>query len=211
MTELFLVRHGETEWNAGEIFRGRVDIDLSPVGRQQAELLAHYLKDIKLGTIFTSPLKRALQTAQIIAAGRNSTPVETEPGLIDIDFGDWQGMPRTEVEKKYAGLYIQWLREPHRIRLSGGESLDDVRQRALKVVDNTVSKHNGTVVIVSHRVVIKVIILALLGLANSCFWNIEVATCGLTIFRYASGRYILTRHNDVSFLKPLMLKRPVDF
>jgi len=84
-----------------------------------------------------------------------------------------------------------------------GESLNDVRERAMAVIDNAIAKYEGTVVLVSHRVVNKVLICALLGLDNSHFWNIRLDTCGITTFTYENGRFILTEHNNTSYLKPL--------
>jgi probable phosphoglycerate mutase len=95
--------------------------------------------------------------------------------------------------------------------MPGGESLDVVRERALKVVQAVVAKHNGTVVLVSHRVVNKVLICALLGLDNSHFWNIRQDNCGITTFVHENGRFILIKHNDTSFLTPLLKAKPNDF
>jgi phosphoserine phosphatase len=211
MTEIILVRHGETDWNVQERFRGRADIELNATGRKQAELLAQYLKDVKFEAILTSPLERALKTAQIIATGHYRTPVEPVMDLIDIDFGEWQSLSLTDVKEKYAGLYGRWLKEPQRVRIPGGESLAEVRKRALKVVNDVVNRYEGAVVLVSHRVVNKVIILGLLGLDNSNFGNIKLDTCGITIFSYEDERYILTGHNDTSFLKSLPKNPLQDF
>ncbi len=211
MTEIILVRHGQTDWNVQEIFRGRADIDLNATGRKQAELLAQYLKDIKFEAILTSPLERALKTAQIIATGHYRTPVEPVMDLIDIDFGEWQSMSLADVKEKYPELYARWMKEPQRAKMPGGESLADVRKRALKVVYDAVTKYEGTVVLVSHRVVLKVIILGLLGLDNSHFRNIKLDACGVTIFNYEDERYILTGHNETSFLKPLPKSSATDF
>ena len=84
-----------------------------------------------------------------------------------------------------------------------GESLDDVRKRAISLVDQVTASHEGTVVLVSHRVIHKVIICALLGLNNSHFWNIKLDTCGITTFVYQDKRFILEKHNDTSFLKSI--------
>ncbi|MFC2059988.1 histidine phosphatase family protein [Chloroflexota bacterium] len=78
--------------------------------------------------------------------------------------------------------------------------LGDVRKRATGVVDEVIAKHEGTVFLVSHRVVNKVLICALLGLDNSRVWNIRQDTCGITTFNYENGRFVLTRHNNTSFL-----------
>lgn len=210
MAEIILVRHGETEWNIKEIFRGRTDIELNETGLRQAELLAEYLSSIKIEAIYSSPLKRALNTAQAIAR-HHKLKVETAPGLIDFDYGEWQGLPHQEVKDKYKELYAQWLNKPHLVKTPGGESLDGVRERALKVVQTAVAKHAGYVVLVSHRVVNKVLICALLGLDDSHFWNIRQDNCGITTFIHENGRFILTKHNDTSFLTPLPEAKLSDF
>ncbi len=166
MTEIILARHGETGWNVEEIFRGRIDIELSETGRKQAELLAKYLSEVKIEAIYSSPLKRALRTAEIIASYRQ-LEVEIAPGLIDLDFGQWQGLSVQEVKEKYEELFIKWVNSPHRVKIPGGESLNDIRKRAIGVVDEVIAKYEGTVILVSHRVVNKVLICALLGLDNS--------------------------------------------
>jgi len=199
MTQIILVRHGETEWNVKEVFRGRIDIELNETGLKQAQLLAKYLSDIKIDAIYSSPLKRALTTAEIIA-NYHKLKVEIAPGLIDFDYGEWQGLPHQEVRDKYRRLYAQWINRPDRVRMPAGESLDEVRKRAMNVVDKVIAKYQGSVVLVSHRVVNKVLICALLGLDNSHFWNIRQDTCGITSFTYENEQFILTKHNDTSYL-----------
>ncbi len=205
--ELVLTRHGETDWNVAEIFRGRIDIELNETGVKQAELLAKYLTERKIDAIYSSPLKRALKTAEVIA-GYHNLDVEIAPGLIDFNYGKWQGLSHQEVKDKYQELYTGWVSRPDKVKMPAGESLADVRKRAIGVVDDVVAKHTGTVVLVSHRVVNKVLICALLGLDNSHFWNIRQDTCGVTTFIYENKRFILTRHNDTSFLK-LIQKVPL--
>ena len=202
MTEIILARHGETEWNIDEVFRGRIDVELNETGIKQAELLAEYLSDSKIDAIYSSPLKRALKTAEIIAS-HHKLNVEIAPGLIDFNYGKWQGLPHQEVKDKYKELYAEWIKNPHQARMPAGESLNDVRERATPVVSDIVAKYEGTVVSVSHRVVNKVLICALLGLDNSHFWNIRLDTCGITTFIYENERFILTEHNNTSYLKPI--------
>lgn len=210
MTEIILVRHGETEWNVAEIFRGRADIELNKTGVKQAELLAAYLSKIKVAAIYSSPLKRALTTAEIIA-GYHHTRVNIAHGLIDFNYGKWQGLSHQKVKNTDRELYQAWISHPDRVKMPAGESLDDVRQRAEDVVTGITSGDTGTVILVSHRVVNKVLICALLGLDNSHFWNIRQDTCGITIFSYEDGRFTLTRHNDTSYLEPLHKAPPGDF
>ncbi|MFC1966497.1 histidine phosphatase family protein [Chloroflexota bacterium] len=210
MTEIILARHGETEWNVQEVFRGRVDIELNETGIKQAELLAEYLSGLKVEAVYSSPLKRTFKTAEVIAI-HHKLDVKIAPGLIDIDFGEWQGLSNQEVKDRYKELYGKWLDHPDKVKMPAGESLDDVRKRAIGVVDEVTTKHEGTVVLVSHRVVSKVFICALLGLDNSHFWNIRLDTCGITTFTYEKERFILTEHNNTSYLQSLSKTQLADF
>jgi probable phosphoglycerate mutase len=199
MTEIILARHGETKWNVEEVFRGRTDVELNQTGIKQAELLAKYLSKHKIDAIYSSPLKRAVKTAEIIA-GYHELKIKVAPGLIDFDCGDWHGLLRQEVQDKYKELYDLWVNHPDKVKIPGGESLNDVGERAISVLDDVIAKHGGTVILVAHRVVNKVLICALLGLDNSHFWNIRQDICGITTFVYENGQFILTEHNNTSFL-----------
>ncbi len=210
MTEIIIVRHGETEWNVAEIFRGRIDIELNETGIKQAKLLAEYLTNTKIDAIYSSPLKRALNTAKIIA-GYHKHDVGIAPGLTDFNYGKWQGLSHQEVKDRYKELYTDWINHPDRVKMPAGESLDAVKKRAMAVVANVITRYEGTVVFVSHRVVNKVLICALLGLDNSHFWNIKQDTCGITAFTYENDRFILTRHNDTSYLKSIHKAALSDF
>jgi broad specificity phosphatase PhoE len=210
MIEIILARHGQTAWNVAEVFRGQIDIELDATGLKQAELLAEYLSHRKLEAAYSSPLRRAAQTAEAIARHHGLT-VEISPELNDIDFGEWQGLSREEVSTRYSELYPAWMSTPQRVRMPSGESLDDVRQRAVVLVNEVVGKHKGAVVLVSHRVVHKVLICALLGLDSSHFWDIRLDNCGLTTFEFIDGRFVLTEHNNTSFLEPLKQSRLSDF
>jgi len=200
MAEIILVRHGETDWNVTEVFRGRIDVALNEAGVKQAELLAKYLSGIKIEAICASPLKRALRTAEIID-GYYGLGVNIVPGLIDFDYGEWQGLSHQEVKGRYSELYAAWINHPEGVKMPGGESLDNVRERAMAVVNDIINTYAGTVVLVSHRVVNKVLICALLGLYNASFWNIRQDTGGITSFTCEKGRFILINHNDISYLR----------
>jgi len=210
MTEIILARHGETEWNVEEVFRGRIDIELNETGLRQAELLAEYLSGVKIDAVYSSPLRRALKTAEMIAS-YHKLDVEIAPGLVDFDYGEWQSLAHQQVRDRYKELYAEWINSPDRVKMPDGESLNDVRERAMGVVSDVIAKYEGTVVLVSHRVVNKVLICALLGLDNSHFWNIRQDTCGITTFTYQNGRFILIKHNDTSYLKSIQKAPLSDF
>jgi broad specificity phosphatase PhoE len=211
MVEIILARHGETEWNASEKFRGRADVPLNEAGRKQAEMLGEYLGRAKIDIVYSSPLKRAIDTAGAIAhrCGLKVNPVEN---LNDFHFGDWQGLSRREVQEQYPELYRDWLDTPEQVRIPGGESLEDVRSRAFPFVEDAVMRcGEGRIVFVSHRVVHKVLVCSLLGLNLSRFWNIRIDTCGVTRFDCGDGRLVLTGHNDTSFLHSVNKAPAADF
>ena len=211
MVELILVRHGETDWNASEIFRGRSDVALNDIGLQQAVLLGEYLGNEKIDLVYSSPLQRAVKTAEAVA-GCQGLEVNTVQNLTDFDFGEWQGLSHQEVRQRYPDLYRDWLDTPEQVRIPGGESLHDVTNRAMPLVEDAVMRcGEGRLVMVSHRVVNKVLICALLGLENSFFWKIRLDTCGITRFNCGEGRLVLTVHNDTSFLKGLRGSPLADF
>ncbi len=210
MTELILARHGQTAWNVVEVFRGRSDVDLDETGLRQAELLADYLRERRIEAVYSSPLQRALKTARAIAS-RHRLEVIITQGLNDLKFGEWEGLPVTEVREKYATLFTEWVEKPHLVEIPGGEGLDDVTGRVLTFVNDIVTRHKGNVVLVSHRVVHKVLILALLGLDNSHFWNIKLDTAAITTFAYENNRWILNEHNNTCYLQPLTQPKLKDF
>jgi broad specificity phosphatase PhoE len=211
MIEIILARHGETDWNASETFRGRADITLNEAGRKQAEMLAEYLGQEKIDLIYSSPLKRAVETAMAIVDRRNLevNPVEN---LTDFHFGDWQGLSRSQVTAQYPELYRDWLDTPEQVKIPGGESLEDVRSRAVPFIEDAVMRcDEGRIVFVSHRVVHKVLVCSLLGLDLSHFWNIRMDTCGITRFNCGDGRLVLTSHNETSFLHSADISPASDF
>jgi len=210
MAKLILARHGETVWNVEKIYRGRKDVNLDEGGIKQAELLGKYLSNWELEAIYSSPLRRALDTANIIARYQK-IGVHIAEGLIDFNYGEWQALPEQEAKRLYPTLHNEWHNNPHKVIMPGGESLEDVRRRAIEVVNDVLSKYQGGVVLVSHRVVNKVLICSLLGLDNSYFWNIKQDVGGITIFNYVDGRFVLARHNDTSHLKELQKSVLDDF
>lgn len=203
MTRIYLVRHGTTEWNQEEIFRGRVDIKLNATGRAEAQALANYFRSIPLQVIYSSPLSRAWETAQAVAGGRN-LEVIPEPAFIDIDFGEWHGLALKMVKEKYSSLYRAWREEPHTVTFPQGENLAQVRERAWDGLQKIIQKHLGqSILIVSHRVITKVIICAVLGLDNSHFWQIKQDTTAINCFEYHRGKWVISLLNDTCHLKSI--------
>ena len=198
-----MIRHGRTEWNRVERFRGRADIELDEVGVKQAEATADRISEWQVSAIYSSPLRRALATAEILAR-RFELEAKSLPGAIDIDYGAWQGLSPEEAAAKDNALYAKWMESPHEAKFPGGESLAEVKERAASAVDNLITQHpKETVALVSHKVVCQVLILSLLGLDNSHFWQIAQDVCAVNLFEVRGGVPSALVLNDTCHLREL--------
>jgi broad specificity phosphatase PhoE len=203
LTRFILVRHGQTEWNRFERFRGRVDIDLDDTGLKQAEAAAEKIARLEVKAIYSSPLKRAMTTAQLIAhpLGLEVQPLE---GINDMDFGQWHGLSISEVREQYPELFALWRLHPERLEIPEGETLEQVRNRVAACIDELAAKHDGEIVaLVSHRVVCKVLLCHLLGLDNSHFWQIAQDATAINIFEVSLSGFTVWRINDTCHLRDL--------
>ena len=152
MTRLILIRHGETDWNVEGRYQGQADPPLNARGIQQAYALADALEDVGLDVIYSSPLRRAWQTAEIVAR-RLGVPLYPEPRLMEIHQGDWQGHLRSEIAARYPELFHRWHTEPWQVTPPGGESLQEVQARVYAAIDEILARHRGqTVGVVTHRI-----------------------------------------------------------
>jgi len=204
MTRIFLARHGQTGWNVGsdtgERFRGRIDLPLDDTGLAQAHALAERLADQPIVAVYSSPLKRAMETAQP-AAQQLGLPVQPLPGIIDINYGDWQGLSPAEVARAYPDLYPRWLETPHQVRLPNGESLRQVRLRGVAALKEVGGRHESqAILLVAHQVVNKVLVCAMLGLGNSHFWRIQQDNACINVFDYQDNVFTSVLINDTCHL-----------
>ncbi len=203
MTDIYLVRHGQTAWNKEEIFRGRTDVPLDETGLREAVMAAEYFRGMEVHAIYSSPLSRAWQTAQKISdvVAKEVAPLQA---IHDMSFGRWEGRSLREVQKEDGERYRQWQESPHLLKIPGGESLDEVRGRAMAGLDEAINSHPGkTLIFVSHRVINKVLICAILGLDNSHFWQIGQDTTAINLIRYRTGRYVLSLLNESCHLRAI--------
>ena len=203
MTRIYLVRHGQTAWNKEEIFRGRTDVPLNETGLREAQLAGEYFREMEIHAIYSSPLLRAWETAQKIAEVQR-LEVRSLQGIIDMCFGEWEGQSLKDVQEKDGQRFQQWKNEPHLVKIPGGETLDEVRDRAMAVLEKTIKSHSGkTLLFVSHRVVNKVILCSILGLDNSHFWQIGQDTTAINLIQHRDGKYVLSLLNEACHLKRL--------
>jgi broad specificity phosphatase PhoE len=205
MTCILLIRHGRTAWNKEERFRGREDLPLDEVGWAQAKALAHRLavEHPSLTAIYASPLRRARETAAPLAEALGLT-VQTEPGLLDIDYGEWQGLTPAEAAERYPTLYQTWQIAPDRVHFPGGETLGQVQARARSALDATAVRHpDETIVLVSHLVVCRLILCSVLGLPLARWTLLRQATGCLNVLETAGNGYEVVALNDACHLRGL--------
>lgn len=198
----FLVRHGETDWNKEEVFRGKKDIPLNERGRDQAKRTAKYLENFKVDGIYSSPLLRAKETASIISE-MNGVPVYIMEELIDMDFGVWEGLSLNQVQTAYPEEFNLWRRYPQRWEIQGAETLKDVRRRVSKGIKWLKKEVNEkkNVVLVTHRVICKMVAMILLGISNSGFWRLKFDPASVSIFEYDGLNFVAIKINETSHLK----------
>ena len=201
MTRLILVRHGQTAWNRPERFRGRSDLPLDETGVMQAQAAArHIAARWSVAAVYASPLPRAMQTAAAIAAACNLT-VQPLPGLIDVDYGAWQGLSPDEVAQSDPEQHHLWLTAPQRARIPGGESLPAARRRAFAALRQVAVHHDGqTIVLVSHLVICRLLLLAMLGLPTARYWRIRQDTAAINVVEYAEGQFTIVTLTDTCHL-----------
>jgi alpha-ribazole phosphatase len=171
MTRLIIVRHGETDWNTEGRYQGQSDVPLNANGLAQAEALAGQLRGESYTAIYSSDLARASQTAEALAA-ESGVPVHYDPRLREIDQGEWEGLLLPEIEARYAEAFKRRRLDPLTARPPGGESVGQVRQRVLEVIDEIRREYpNDTVVIVSHGLAIALIKVHLARLPVESVWD----------------------------------------
>ncbi len=180
---LFIVRHGETNWNREGRFQGQQDTDLTEHGLAQTEALADFLRNRRFDAVVSSPLKRARVTAEKIASTTGCKTFETVTALTEINHGDWEGLLSGEVRAKWPRIIDLWHTSPHTVIMPGddGESLRSVQLRSVRATEEIAARYDGDVLVASHDAVIKTLICHFLDAPLSGFWRYQIANCSLTV------------------------------
>ena len=195
MAKLYLIRHGETDYNNTMRFQGQIDIPLNRKGIEQAEKVADFLKDIPLQAIYTSSLQRARTTAEIIGRVKKIEPQETD-ALREMSFGIWENMNSKDIQKKYAKEWKDFFASPASTTIPKGESMSDVQKRAYPVVQQILDEHpEGDVAFVAHGGIIRVLICTMLGLDLNRAWHLHVGNASVTCFYYWGRSYTMDYAN----------------
>jgi len=205
MTTIYLMRHGRTEWNKDGIFRGRIDVPLDDLGKQQALCAGKSLRGTDITAAYSSPLSRAMETARLCLAGAEcGLDVVEEPGLIDLCFGEWEGKSVQQVKMRYPDSYYAWENNPEVASFPGGESLDEAAARAWRTLERLVSAHlDDNILLVTHRVICKLLLGEVLGSGLKAFWRIRQDTACINILQKSASGYLVKLVNDTCHLPEL--------
>lgn len=194
MTELILVRHGQTDGNYHKKYCGATDQPLNKTGISQVNCLRKRIDLSGVAAVFTSGYKRAQQTARILFPGREITPV---PSLGELNFGSWEGLTYEQVLSRYPDIYKQWLANPYRCTPPQGESLIQLRGRVMRFLEGLLKSHRDKkVVCVSHAGPIRVIICDLLGKKPPEFWTAAVDSASSNTFVFQDSKLISSNLNQ---------------
>jgi broad specificity phosphatase PhoE len=190
LVRLLLARHAQTEWNASRRFQGSSDVSLSDLGRRQAESLGRAVAGRRLVAAYSSPLRRAVETAELALRGR-LVPLTVLPELAELGLGEWEGCTIDEIRARDGDPYRRWIEAPLDCPPPGAETLPDVCARVRRAIDGLSRAHGSAspemdrqppaeVLIVAHGGVIGVYVCHLLGLSFNALWRLRVDNASLT-------------------------------
>ena len=198
---LLAIRHGATDWSRERRFAGSRDISLSPEGRRQCAALAQALAPTPIAVLYASPLARARESARPIATAQG-IDVTIDSDFREMCFGDWEGLTRDEVARRFPEDFEVWRTAPERFARPGGETLSAVAERVMRGLGELRAVHGGeTVVLVSHAIVTKLIVLAALGLGPERLWSVETSPAGISEIEYRDDWTMVHRVNTVAHLE----------
>ncbi len=194
MTTLILIRHAHTDWADKKLAGWLPDVHLSEQGQHQATALVERLKPVEIAAIYSSPLERALETAQPLAKARGLKVLKM-PGLGEVKYGDWQGQSLKVLAQKKEWRIVQIA--PGSFRFPNGESLRETQSRAVSAVEQMAAVHRkDTVAMFSHGDVIKAIVAYYSGIALDNFQRIVISPASISVIDLSPFGARLSRLND---------------
>ena len=211
-TLVYLVRHGETEWNVERRFQGQLDVELSKTGIRQANAVARWLaaQPLEFSAIYSSDLKRASRTAIIIGAKLDLVP-RLEPALREIHAGDWQGLIPSEIEALFPGKLDEWHEKIDSFTLPGGESIPLVQKRVYAAYRRIVEQHPGqAIIIVSHGAALAALMASLHEWELVDTWHSKRARMGNTHVTVAAFDHVRGEHEVIVMNSGVHLDSPAE-
>jgi probable phosphoglycerate mutase len=199
---VILVRHGETDSNKAGLALGRDDVELNETGRWQAQRLAEALQRQPIAAVYSSPLRRALDTARAIAVPHH-LDVQVDEGFTEMDIGEMEGLTFRQVRERYPQFLQLWLGgraayEP----MPGGERLLDVQERVWQALERICgSRGQETVAVVTHNFVLLTILCRVLGLDLADFRRLRHNVAAVSVLQVQDGRMTVLGLNDTCHLE----------
>lgn len=201
MTKLLLVRHGESEFNHAGKFAGFSDVDLTDTGRWQVERLRERIAEEKIDAVYSSDLKRAVKTAEIAMEGRGIC-ITTCPEVREINYGEVDGLPFSEIKARYPDLAKQLSTSELELAFPGGETFSEFVQRVATFKDR-LAKHGQTetVLLVAHGGPLRALLCSMLGISQSSWWQLSIDNASLSIVETHSRGTVLRLLNETYHLR----------
>ena len=201
MSIFYFARHGETDWNADGRLCGRADVPLSVVGKRQAELLARRLQPIPFVALYSSPLRRALETAAIIGRAIRQQPI-VDPRLVELSYGKWEGKTYEESRNLSPQIYRAWELDPASVAPPEGESGEQLVDRLKPFMDELPRRHlDGNVAVICHRTVCRLSACHLMRIPLREYRKrVPMDNGALNIFEWRKGQWIVLGINDTTHL-----------
>jgi probable phosphoglycerate mutase len=193
---IIFLRHGQAENNTKKILAGRSPgVDLTQVGIQQAEQSGKMLESLNISAIYSSPIDRALQTAEIV--GKHcDLDITNDDRLIELDMGKFTKMPYDQIFAKHGNVFLKFYEGSNEVSENGVETFANVQKRVFDMVDFVVNKHkNQNVVLVTHMDPIKAMIGKTLSLKPEILFELIIANASLNIFKNHDQKFYLTAIN----------------
>ena len=203
-TYLYLVRHGATKANeqVPYILQGcGIDLPLSSIGREQATAVGQFMSGLELNSIYSSPHKRAVETAEAVAE-RHGVDVSSIEHLSECDVGEWEGMDWDSIRRAHPDHYHNFMENPAENAYFGGESYGDVLNRVQPAIDSLLRRHTGeSIAVIAHNIVNRVYLAGLMGIALRKAKGIRQSNTGVNLIRYRDGETELITLNAVFHLE----------
>lgn len=201
MKKIYLVRHGESEWNVLKKIQGQQDIPLTEKGIEQAHLVGKRLINENIEKIYSSDLNRAYTTAKIIGNKLN-LDVITMTEFREINFGVWEGISNDKMMEEHREDLILWRNEPEKLKIEGAETLIELQLRAMNGINKVMDNDKiDNILIVSHSATLKTIILGLLNMNLANFKNLTINNVSLSIVEIREHNKVLKLFNDTCHIK----------
>jgi len=201
MTRLYLLRHGSTESNRVGRYMSRSEEGLSGDGRWQVRQLAQRMACSELTAVYSSPLQRAQETAQIVAQPHRLN-IEIAPEFNELDLSRWAGLTATEIASQDPEAWDIWCNDPRNLSVSGIESFVELQNRIRKGLQEITTGHpRGRIAVATHDGIIRIAVLLALGISMDNYRAITVSNTGMTILDIGPTRTYLRAFNDTGHLE----------